>query len=219
MPDAGPRAAPRIRRCAASVVARRNIDAHSPVRRRPGRDPGRRRRAGRHLGQDQGHRRRHDGRARGLGCAVVQGDRGRVRGFSRRDLPARAGRCAAAAGPAPSRCRLPRRQLAEPHPAAAQRQHRHRVRLHHQQRPAAEGRGLRRHDLRRADALCGQGQFGHRFAGAAQGQARVHHHRHHRGAGDAPARPAPPASSSSPSTARTMATASCCCRPVVPTPS
>ena len=60
--------------------------------------------------------------------------------------------------------------LAEPHPAGAERHRRHRVRLDHQQRHAPEGRRLRRHHLRRRSAHRRQGQLGHHEPSPAQRQ-------------------------------------------------
>ena len=99
-----------------------------------------------------------------------------------------AGRRAEAARPGQAGHQVPAGDLAEPHPAGAERHRRHRVRLHHQQRHAPEGRGLRRHHLRRGSAHRGEGQLGHHLDRPAQRQERRHHHRHHLGADAAQAR-------------------------------
>ncbi len=66
--------------------------------------------------------------------------------------------------------------------------------------------------LRRGSAHRGQGQLGHHLDRRAERQERGHHHRHDLGADCCASTSAPPASTSRSSSARTTPTASCCSR-------
>ena len=99
----------------------------------------------RHARQDQGQRHRSPWACanRPARCRYTLGD-GKYVGFHVEMCRSIAGRHPEAARPGQARDQVPAGDLAEPHPAGAERHRRHRVRLDHQQRRAPEGRGVRR---------------------------------------------------------------------------
>ncbi|CAA9420394.1 MAG: Glutamate Aspartate periplasmic binding protein precursor GltI, partial [uncultured Ramlibacter sp.] len=144
----------------------------------------------RHHRQGQGLGRDHHGRARFVRCPVLHPGRRQVRRLPRGDLPAHH-RQPREGGRPQAGSEVPARDLAEPHPAGAERHRGHRVRLHHQQRHAPEGRVLPAHDLRGRSAHRRQGQLRRQRHQGPERQERGHHHGHHLGADAAQERARP----------------------------
>ena len=212
-----------IRRARPRTFNPRSI--HEKVATRPDRpDVGtrpRRRRARRgHAEEDQGHRHDHRRRARVLGRARVHARRRQVHRLSLRRLRAHHRRRAEATRHGQAGDQVPAGDLAEPHPAGAERHRRYRVRLDHQQRHAPEGRRLRaRPPTSRRCASRSRRTPRIKSHRRPERQDRRHHHRHHLRASCCARTSAPRASTSRSSTARTTPTASCCSSPAAPTPS
>ena len=131
----------------------------------------------------------HDGRARIVRrrCPTPLGD-GKYAGYHVEicqrviaDIQKAARRCQAGH-------QVPAGHLAEPHPAGAERHRRHRVRLHHQQRHAPEGRRVRRSPPTSTKCASRSRPTRASLDRPAQRQEGRHHHRHHLGAAAAQAR-------------------------------